>query len=174
MKKALRQGSYKTLNLYYRPVVGLSSTGSPLLGRCPFPNAVTPGSDGFYDDGCMILSGTVPGGTMEEANLGVKTTREVGNWFGLFYSFHGGCLGDQVADTPAEREPSFDCAAKGTCPDQPGLDPNQQLYGLFARVSFAKAWLRDDLMLTCDSACLGEFTHGQRVRLYEVWQLFGS
>jgi hypothetical protein len=27
---------------------------------------------------------------MEDANLGIKTTREVGNWFGLFYSFHKG------------------------------------------------------------------------------------
>ncbi|KAK5651987.1 hypothetical protein OQA88_10890 [Cercophora sp. LCS_1] len=155
MKKALRKGSYKTLNLYYRLVVGVSATGDDLLGRCPFPeDAVTPGSDEFYDDGCMILSSTVPGGTMEDANLGKTTTHEVGHRFGLFHTFHGGCLaGDEVSDTPAEDEPSFACAARDTCPDQPGLDP-----------------INNNMDYSPDS-CVSQFTPGQRVRIFEVWQL---
>ncbi|KAK0625907.1 hypothetical protein B0T14DRAFT_407469, partial [Immersiella caudata] len=156
MKKALRQGTYKTLNLYYRPVVGADDDGGELLGQCPFPDAgIAAGSDDFFNDGCMMLPSTVPGGAMPEFDLGITTTHEVGHWFGLFHTFEGGCfVGDQVADTPAERTPSRDCGVKDTCPEQPGLDPI------------------NNYMDYSPDSCLNQFTDGQRVRLHEVWQLF--
>ncbi|KAK5655740.1 hypothetical protein OQA88_5277 [Cercophora sp. LCS_1] len=126
MKRALRKGSYKTLNVYFRTVVGISDDGSELLGQCTFPDDVKNKSREFYDDGCMVLHSTVPGGTTVDADLGMTTTHEVGHWFGLYHTFEGGCdgQGDLVADTPAEGEPGRGClVGRDTCPGLEGTDP---------------------------------------------------
>jgi hypothetical protein len=121
MKRALRQGSYKALNIYFEQSLGQD------LGYCYFPTTVTSKNDAFYQDGCSILYSTVPGGSLTNYNLGHTVTHEVGHWFGLFHPFEGGnCTGpgDYVDDTPAELTPTSGCpTSKDSCPSQPGLDP---------------------------------------------------
>lgn len=68
MKKALHKGTYADLNLYFIPY-------TTNLGRCPFPLAVTEGSDDFYMDGCVLNTGTLPGGTYQDFNYGMSTIR---------------------------------------------------------------------------------------------------
>jgi len=122
MKKALRRGTYSTLNIYFLTSIGVSDSGGTLRGDCTLPKAaaeVQPGSSRFYRDGCTVLSYTVRVG-------GTTATHEVGHWFGLLHTFDGGCtgLGDMVDDTPAEASPSTGCnLTRNTCPDQPGYDP---------------------------------------------------
>jgi hypothetical protein len=76
MKRHLRQGSYRDLNLYYLDQV--ISDGDELLGYCHFPEpGVTEESETFILDGCVINSQTVPGGTNAPYNLGGTTVHEV-------------------------------------------------------------------------------------------------
>jgi hypothetical protein len=120
MKKALRKGTYSTLNIYFQTSLGGS------LGYCYFPTTVSTGSDDFYYDGCTILHTTVPGGSATGFNLGKTVTHEVGHWFGLYHTFQGGCTGsgDSVSDTPAQSSPSSGCpVGRDSCPSQTGLDP---------------------------------------------------
>ncbi|KAK7213877.1 hypothetical protein V2G26_021055 [Clonostachys chloroleuca] len=55
MKRALRAGGYRTLNIYY--VEDLHGD----LGYCYYPTDAPQGSEDFYRDGCSVLSSTVPG-----------------------------------------------------------------------------------------------------------------
>jgi hypothetical protein len=130
MKRALRQGSYASLNIYFLPNMSGSS-----LGYCYFPNptaaaaAAARKSDDFLRDGCTVLAATVPGGAAANYNLGHTATHEVGHWFGLYHTFQGGCVdgsagGDFVADTPAEASASTGCpVGRHSCAGLPGLDP---------------------------------------------------
>ncbi|KAK3312672.1 hypothetical protein B0H66DRAFT_504574 [Apodospora peruviana] len=120
MKKALRKGTYRDLNIYFYKSLGGN------FGYCYFPTTVTTGSNNFYYDGCSILSSTVPGGSSTNYNLGYTVTHEVGHWFGLYHTFQGGCTGtgDAVADTPAQASASSGCpTGRDSCPSQAGLDP---------------------------------------------------
>lgn len=120
MKKALRQGSYKTLNIYFLKDLG------GYFGYCYFPDNISYGSEDFYYDGCSILYTTVPGGSETNYNLGYTVTHEVGHWFGLYHTFQGGCDGDgdYVSDTPAQGGPTSGCpVGRDSCPSLPGLDP---------------------------------------------------
>ncbi|KAI9154923.1 putative metalloprotease MEP1 [Paramyrothecium foliicola] len=124
MKKHLRQGSYKDLNLYYvdRPAI----EGQEVLGYCYFPEpGVTEGSEMFLLDGCVVNAQTVPGGRQAPFNLGGTTVHEVGHWFNLFHTFQGGCdNADEVSDTPAQDSPSDGCPKmRDSCPGKPGIDP---------------------------------------------------
>jgi hypothetical protein len=119
MKKKLRKGTYKTLNVYFMYEIGGN------LGYCYFPTSVTSGSNDFYYDGCSILYSSVPGGSATNFNLGKTVTHEVGHWFGLFHTFQGGCSGsgDSIADTPAQASASSGCpTGRDSCPAT-GLDP---------------------------------------------------
>jgi hypothetical protein len=120
MKKALRQGEYKTLNLYF-----LSSLGGGLLGYCYFPVKTKPGESDFILDGCTILAASVPGGSAVPFDLGHTATHEIGHWMGLYHTFQGGCTGgDSIDDTPAQSSPSSGCPiGRDSCPNAAGLDP---------------------------------------------------
>lgn len=63
MKKALRKGDYKTLNVYFQ------NLGDGLLGFCYFP-VNNPTADDMTYDGCSILFSSVPGGSTANYNLG--------------------------------------------------------------------------------------------------------
>jgi hypothetical protein len=124
MKTSLRQGDYSTLNVYFQ-----TDMGGGLLGYCYFPDYVVTGSPDFYLDGCIVLAGSVPGGSAVPYNEGKTVTHEVGHWFGLFHTFQSDVCGDEgdlVDDTPAEIEPTFGCPADGekdSCQCQTGADP---------------------------------------------------
>ncbi|KAM0594272.1 hypothetical protein ACHAP6_000830 [Verticillium nonalfalfae] len=122
MKRALRKGTYKDLNLYTQ--VTLTDNA---LGYAYFPTSgATSGSTTFIRDGVSIKAQTVPGGTQAGFNLGKTGTHEVGHWLGLYHTFQGGCTGsgDQVSDTPAQASFSSGCPiGRDSCPGQAGLDP---------------------------------------------------
>ncbi|EPS35083.1 hypothetical protein H072_11558 [Dactylellina haptotyla CBS 200.50] len=157
MKKALRQGSYAALNVYYRPL------GDGLLGICVFPEDVTPGDRTFILDGCQVLSGSVPNGGVANYDEGKTATHEIGHWLGLFHTFQGGCAsaatgGDGVADTPAQKSPTNGCPNPNpdTCTGTqfPGVDPIHN----FMDYSYDE--------------CMFEFTAGQTKRIFDFWDQY--
>ncbi|KAF3915834.1 Ulilysin [Orbilia brochopaga] len=143
MKAKLRKGDYKTLNIYFRP--RLDEQGD--LGFCDFPTDLS--SAVLVNDGCTVLSNTVPGGSTGPFNQGKTAVHEVGHWFGLLHTFQGGCTspGDAIDDTPAEAEPAFGCPVnRDSCKKLPGKDPihNFMDYGDDACITqFTAAGVRD-------------------------------
>ncbi len=126
MKRELRRGDYKTLNLYF-----MKKLRNNANGYCYFPTNVKSGSEQFVRDGCSVRA------TLADNRQ--TTTHEVGHWLGLFHTFQGGCEGDGdgVDDTPA-CEKTWSCDEnQDTCPDQPGNDAvhNFMAYGT-CRVEF--------------------------------------
>lgn len=120
MKRTLRRGGYDSLNVYYQQYV------SGNLGYCTYPRNYAPGSTGFFNDGCNVLTDSLPGGPLPRFALGKTATHEVGHWMDLFHTFQNGCscVGDMVHDTPASKDPSWGCQiGRNSCPDFPGLDP---------------------------------------------------
>ncbi|KAK0726900.1 metalloprotease MEP1-like protein [Lasiosphaeria miniovina] len=151
MKKALRKGTYKTLNLYF-----LKDMGSN-LGYCYFPTTVTTGSNNYYLDGCTILYTTVPGGSLANYNLGHTATHEIGHWFGLYHTFQGGCTGsgDYIADTPAQASASSGCpTGRDSCPSQAGVDP-----------------IHNYMDYSYDT-CYTQFTPNQKTRMFTYYNTY--
>ncbi|KAG7141795.1 Extracellular metalloprotease like protein [Verticillium longisporum] len=101
MKRALRKGTYKDLNLYTQVTLVDNA-----LGYAYFPTSgATSGSTTFIRDGVSIKAQTVPGGTQAGFNLGKTGTHE-------------------VSDTPAQASFSSGCPiGRDSCPGQAGLDP---------------------------------------------------
>lgn len=62
MKAELRQGDYSTLNVYT-----VDTLGGIVIGQCSFPEQVTEGDSKFLEDGCMIVSESMPGQSDEPA-----------------------------------------------------------------------------------------------------------
>ena len=151
MKKALRKGTYRSLNVYY-----LKDMGSN-LGYCYFPTTATAGSTTYIRDGCTVLYSTVPGGTLANYNKGHTTTHEVGHWLGLYHTFQGGCTGsgDSVSDTPAQASASSGCpVGRDSCPSQAGVDP-----------------IHNYMDYSYDT-CYEEFTPGQKARMDSYWAAY--
>ncbi|KAK0652515.1 hypothetical protein B0T16DRAFT_323393 [Cercophora newfieldiana] len=152
MKKALRKGDYKALNIYFHRNLGGN------FGYCYFPASVSSGSNDFYRDGCSILYTTVPGGSATNYNLGYTVTHEVGHWFGLYHTFQGSSCtgsGDLVSDTPAQLSATSGCpVGRDSCPSQAGLDP-----------------IRNFMDYSYDT-CYEEFTAGQKTRMHSMWNQY--
>ncbi|KAF2795321.1 zincin [Melanomma pulvis-pyrius CBS 109.77] len=149
MKKALRKGTYSDLNIYFEP-------GQQYLGFAYFPQTITSTtSNAFYLDGVVILSTTVPGGSLAKYNLGHTATHEVGHWLGLYHTFEGyACTGngDYVSDTPFESSEAYDCQiGRDTCPNASGADPVT------------------NYMDYSDDSCFTGFTAGQEARINSYW-----
>lgn len=94
MKTALRQGTYRSLNVYFQTELEANANtpgipaGETLLGFCSLPNAgITSASatSVYVLDGCNILSGTMPGGIYAGYNQGGTCVHEVGHWNGLLH-----------------------------------------------------------------------------------------
>lgn len=101
MKTELRQGDYKTLNVYFNVPQNNS------IGYCYFPvgdllfNSVAlqhiliykciltllkvanPSTTELHLDGCTVMHSTVPGGSFVNYNQGKTLTHEAGHWFGM-------------------------------------------------------------------------------------------
>jgi hypothetical protein len=148
MKKALHTGDSETLNVY------VANIGGGLLGWAYFPKGYNTGRD--YIDGVVMLDESMPGGTAGKYSLGDTLTHEVGHWLMLDHTFNGGCSarGDNVADTPREAFPQFDCPEGADTCAAPGKDP-----------------IHNFMDYTQDS-CMDMFTPGQADRMSDAWVAF--
>ena len=150
MKNSLRTGTADDLNFY-------TNSGGGYLGWATFPNeyAARPSKDGVV---CYWAS--LPGSNYVPYNEGDTGTHEVGHWLGLYHTFQGGCSGtnDGVADTPAERGPTFGCPTSNldTCKGKgtPGVDPYE------------------NFMDYTDDPCMYKFSSGQADRSDTMWATY--
>ncbi|KAF2746779.1 zincin [Sporormia fimetaria CBS 119925] len=166
MKRALRQCSYSTLNIYFQ-----TSLAGGVLGRCTLPSSLgaSPGSvprDTYFSDGCNVNANTMPGGLLAGYNKGKTVVHETGHWLGLLHTFEGfDCEGPggYIEDTPPEKESTEGCPrGKKTCPgvlDGEGKEVEDPIWNFMDH-----SW----------DECYEGFSEGQVRKVRELWGLRGG
>jgi hypothetical protein len=158
MKNALRNGTYRTHNIYF-----MTDLGGSILGTCSLPSDIGPGTPDpstYNSDGCMIQANTMPGGNIYGFNLGMTTVHETGHWMGLLHTFEGySCTGngDFVSDTPMQSTSTDGCPSKppkDSCPGVAGVDAIH------------------NYMDYSDDSCYTGFTNGQTKRMASMWATY--
>lgn len=150
MKNALHVGTADDLNFY-------TNSGGGYLGWATFPNEY---GGAPLQDGVVCYWASLPGSNYAPYNEGDTGTHEVGHWLGLYHTFQGGCTAsnDGVADTPAERGPTYGCPTRNldTCKSKstPGLDPYE------------------NFMDYTDDPCMYKFSLGQADRADSMWATY--
>jgi hypothetical protein len=141
-RKATRQGGANALNIW---LVDFKYLG---IATFPWDYEHNAGVDGI-----RVAYNSLPGGDIEDFNLGETATHETGHWLGLYHTFQGGCteVNDEVADTPAQSGPTSGCPEGRDSCDLPGLDP-----------------IHNFMDYSID-ACYTEFTPGQATRTQSMW-----
>lgn len=130
--------------------VYIANPGGGILEWATFPWQYPNGSN---QDGIWLLHSTMPGGSASPYNEGKTLVHSTGHWLGLYHTFQGGCLDqDLVTDTPAQKEPTYGCPAVATS-SCPGAQPDAI----------------HNFMNNSDDACLSEFTPAQITRMVEQW-----
>jgi hypothetical protein len=161
MKKALRQGTYNTLNLYFQTDL----TGG-VLGRCTLPSDMAknkPAASVYYNDGCNINANTMPAGAMNGYNAGMTAVHETGHWMGLLHTFEGYSCdgpGDYIDDTPVELTATNGCPTdpvKRSCPTQQKVGESDPIHNY--------------MDYSIDS-CYTGFTTSQVARMRSMWGLY--
>jgi Pregnancy-associated plasma protein-A len=140
-----RQGGADALNVW---LVDFAYLG---IATFPWDYAKRPNIDGI-----RVHYDSLPGGGIENFNLGETATHEAGHWLGLYHTFQGGCNppGDEVDDTPAQASPTSGCPeGRDSCPAA-GLDP-----------------IHNYMDYSYDN-CYTEFTLGQSQRMDEAWTAY--
>ena len=153
MFKNLRVGGASTLNVYFNRAGGYLGYASLPIDYDDFPG----------EDGVVVASGSVPGGSIRYYNEGKTLVHEVGHWLGLLHTFQtdhisgNACFGngDFVSDTPRQRYPTAGCPSRqDTCPRSSGLD------------------MVSNFMDYSDDVCLTTFTTGQNDRMRAMWDTY--
>jgi hypothetical protein len=158
MKRALRRGSYSDLNVY------TTAQTDSTLGWATMPTSV--GTEISFD-GVVIDYRSMPGGSFFPYDQGQTLTHESGHWLGLSHTFEGGCVvdpagGDEVADTPAEKQANFGCPSDRTnsCPGNIGaLAGRDPIHNYMDYV---------------DDGCMDTFTPAQGQRARKMYRLYRS
>lgn len=164
MKSALRVGDVSTLNVYFT-----NAFGNAGFATFPWTYEQNP-----VDDGVVVQSGTIPGGSLFPYNEGKTVVHEIGHWLGLFHTFQTNpnanyfnalllslIFGervscwyntDEVRDTPKQRYATRGCpTGRNSCVLNPGFDPIH------------------NYMDYSDDFCYTEFTNGQTNRMKAMW-----
>jgi hypothetical protein len=104
-------------------------------------------------DGIRVHWDSLPGGTINNYNLGETATHEAGHWLGLYHVFQGGCRGDgdMVADTPPQSTATLGCPEGQDSCEGGGLDS-----------------VHNYMDYSYDS-CYNQFTPEQSTRMDENW-----
>jgi len=150
MKRALRVGNARTLNVY------LGKLGGGLLGWATFPQWY---ANHKKMDGVVINQDSLLGGSAAPYDKGDTVPHEVGHWLGLYHTFQGGCsaLNDRVTDTAAEQGPEYQChQGRDSCSAKDGLDPIHNFMDYSA------------------DHCMNMFTRGQNERMILHWRAYRS
>ncbi|KAF2826097.1 hypothetical protein CC86DRAFT_394169 [Ophiobolus disseminans] len=161
MKKMLRQGTYRTLNLYFQ-----TDLAGGILGCCTLPSNVANGkadASVYFNDGCNVNAATMPAGSMNGYNSGKTAVHETGHWLGLLHTFEGYSCdgpGDYIDDTTPKATATDGCPTepeKVSCPGKQGSEEGDPIH---------------NYMDYSVDACYEGFTAKQMDRMRSMWGMY--